>query len=648
MLTLKFAGAKVLLALTLVAVSAAAQSSPLRQPVQVGSWPNGTLDLSAASTAQWSIHDGDNSAWAQPGFDDSAWSTTSLDAQNGDLTGWRWYRIRLHLPAAHPPLALLVTAGDGTWQAWANGSQLPGSVLLPPLLVTNPKTRIIPLNLSGDVELAFRTFVPPSSMFLADRGALRVQIGAPSAIENADRAVFSLRLGSVVLTCAVNFLQILAGIAVLSLFSFQREHREYLWLGIFLVAHALSPPAFLLATFSFVPFSVNWFIADPCLWIATIAQIEFTFSFVGQRVQWPWRIYEALLLAYPAIFLLPSWYGFITRGLFDIGESTLLIPIAVVLLVLLLVWYRRGYREASWLILPSLLPMVSIGLNDIGIFASYFGWKRLIVAGQTIPVGTFPMYTFDASNLIFMLAIGIVMFFRFTRVSQEQARAAAELDAAREIQQYLIPSRLPDTPGLAIQSVYQPSREVGGDFFQVLPLSAGATLIVVGDVAGKGLRAGMLAALIIGAIRMAAKFTTDPAEILALLNERLQGRGLVTCQALRIDADGTAALANAGHIPPYFNGSELAVEGSLPLGAVPAIEFPVLHFSLAPADMLTLISDGVVEAQNPAGELFGFERTAAISTQSANQIAQSAEQFGQEDDITVLTLSRATAAVLPA
>jgi serine phosphatase RsbU (regulator of sigma subunit) len=227
------------------------------------------------------------------------------------------------------------------------------------------------------------------------------------------------------------------------------------------------------------------------------------------------------------------------------------------------------------------------------------------------------------------------------RTARERAALAGEMQSAREIQQYLIPDQLPPTPGLAIHSVYQPSREVGGDFFQVLPCPRdGSTLIVIGDVAGKGLQAGMLAALIVGAIRTAFQFTEDPAGILAVLNERLQGRGLVTCLAMRIDPNGSAQVANAGHLPPYINGKELALEGAFPLGALPAVSFPSQRFQLSAGDSLLLISDGIIEARNTAGELFGFERTREISTQSAEAIAKAAQNFGQEDDITVLTLTR--------
>jgi serine phosphatase RsbU (regulator of sigma subunit) len=220
--------------------------------------------------------------------------------------------------------------------------------------------------------------------------------------------------------------------------------------------------------------------------------------------------------------------------------------------------------------------------------------------------------------------------------------------AARNVQQYLIPEHLPSTPGLAIESEYRPAREVGGDFFQVLPKAAdGSVLVVVGDVAGKGLHAGMLATLIVGAIRTAASFTNDPRQILTLLNERMCGRGLATCLALRISLDGNAALANAGHLPPYLNGQELAIEGALPLGAVPGIDFPVSLFKLAEGDSLMLMTDGVAEAQDGAGHLFGFDRISEMLGKgvAAAALATAAQNFGQEDDITVLTVARMASAV---
>ena len=158
----------------------------------------------------------------------------------------------------------------------------------------------------------------------------------------------------------------------------------------------------------------------------------------------------------------------------------------------------------------------------------------------------------------------------------------------------------------------------------------------------------MLATLIVGAIRTAAEFTTEPGRILSLLNKRLQGRGLVTCLALLIERDGNVTLANAGHLPPYLNEREMPMDGALPLGAIPGVEFSVMHFQLAEGDSLMLMSDGVAEAQDARGHLFGFERIGAMLSERATaaSLAIAAQNFGQEDDITVLTVARLAPAMI--
>jgi serine phosphatase RsbU (regulator of sigma subunit) len=163
-------------------------------------------------------------------------------------------------------------------------------------------------------------------------------------------------------------------------------------------------------------------------------------------------------------------------------------------------------------------------------------------------------------------------------------------------------------------------------------------LIVVGDVSGKGLKAAMTVSTIIGALRNEPSH--EPAEILARLNRVLHGQigGFVTCCATFIARDGRLTIANAGHLSPYRNGEELAVAGGLPLGMTADGSYEETSYQLAPGDRLTFMSDGVVEARNTAGELYGFERTQQISHQPAANIANAAKDFGQEDDITVLSV----------
>jgi serine phosphatase RsbU (regulator of sigma subunit) len=215
-----------------------------------------------------------------------------------------------------------------------------------------------------------------------------------------------------------------------------------------------------------------------------------------------------------------------------------------------------------------------------------------------------------------------------------------EMEQARQVQSLLIPVISPSTPGFAVESIYLPAQTVGGDFFQVLPGGDGSLLVVVGDVSGKGLKAAMSVSTIVGALRN--EKTRQPADVLRHLNGVLHGQitGFVTCCAALIAADGVMTIANAGHLAPYRNGKELTVEGGLPLGIVEDGSYQETSFQLAPGDRLTFISDGVVEATNEKKELFGFERTQAMSDQPAQFIAAAAQAFGQEDDISVLSVTR--------
>ena len=208
----------------------------------------------------------------------------------------------------------------------------------------------------------------------------------------------------------------------------------------------------------------------------------------------------------------------------------------------------------------------------------------------------------------------------------------------------MIPKEQQRTPGYAVDSVYNPAAEVGGDFFHVEATEDGALLVVVGDVAGKGLQAAMRVSMIMGALRRTTE--RSPAKILASLNRVLDGSAsLTTCQAVLLRADGEVTLSSAGHLPPYLNSQEVKVPGGLPLGVVPDGTYEEVQLYLHPGDRLLLLSDGVVEARKPSGELFGFDRVQNLSNQSAFYIADAAKEFGQEDDITVVTVRRLAEAV---
>jgi hypothetical protein len=324
-----------------------------------------------------------------------------------------------------------------------------------------------------------------------------------------------------------------------------------------------------------------------------------------------------------------------------------LLPIVVVdvlLTVLLARGWRRGNVEARRL-LPAVIFYSFAPYWDFGRFLALFlhltptlvDMPSVKMMSYEIPLGTYGTY-------IFFLAILHFLVRRTVRIARDNARSAAELEAARSVQQVLIPDEAPTIPGFVIQSVYRPAGQVGGDFFQILPLGGGGVLTVIGDVSGKGMPAAMTVSLLVGTVRTLAHYTKSPGEILSAMNRFMLARssgGFTTCLVLCCDANGKLTVANAGHIAPYLAGKELPIENGLPLGLAAGATYPECSFQLAPGQQLTLLTDGVVEARDREGALLGFERSAALSIQPAEAIASTAQAFGQDDDITVLTLSYA-------
>jgi GAF domain-containing protein len=222
--------------------------------------------------------------------------------------------------------------------------------------------------------------------------------------------------------------------------------------------------------------------------------------------------------------------------------------------------------------------------------------------------------------------------------ARERTAYAAELQAASTVQQLLLQSASRSTPGFQVDSVYLPASEVGGDFFFVSPAPDGSLTAIVGDVSGKGLTAAMRVAMILGVLRRETSY--DPGNILSSLNNALQGQlGFTTACCVRIFLSGDYTLANAGHIAPYLSGREISTAPALPLGIAPDQTYESVNGRLLQGERLVLLSDGVPEARSHTGELYGFERLPSLSIAPARDIAEAAQSFGQEDDITVLTLA---------
>jgi anti-sigma regulatory factor (Ser/Thr protein kinase) len=251
-------------------------------------------------------------------------------------------------------------------------------------------------------------------------------------------------------------------------------------------------------------------------------------------------------------------------------------------------------------------------------------------------------------------------------VRQQEAEARTrqrfeqELEVARLIQQNFLPKQLPDLPGWEVAALYRPAREVGGDFYDVIPLPDGQVGFVVGDVTDKGVPAALVMAATRSVLRASAQRLVAPHAVLERVNDHLcpdmPAKMFVTClYGVLEPASGRFRFANAGHDLPYVKtaaGSEELRARGMPLGLMPGMAYEEQETVLAAGESLLLHSDGIVEAHDPNGEMFGFPRLkdavarypggAALIERVLDDLrAHTGPDAEQEDDITMVTLSRA-------
>ena len=434
------------------------------------------------------------------------------------------------------------------------------------------------------------------------------------------------------------FFTLLVGITIFALFLFRREDREYLWFSILLLASAANAALHFLVGVQQIAYSMYGLLDVIAGAAAAIAALAF-FSIILhlQRSFWWWA--ACVAAAVSPLSTASLYFQWIGVAATNILLLCCYLPAYVWIVAALIVRTFKKDRSARLLLGPAVL-FYGFEIVYIACVLSWqLGWqKRLQSVSVQVFERPFPTNLSDVIHYIFILALLIFLVRRFSLARQEEARLSSEIESARTMQFLLVPSTAPETSGFRVESVYIPASEVGGDFFHLRPAEDDSLLVVIGDVSGKGLAAAMTVSTITGALRN--EMSRQPAEILAHLNRVLHGQigGFVTCCISFISSDGAMTIANAGHLSPYRNGEEVAVEAGLPLGILPEGSYEESYHQLAVGDRLTFMSDGVIEARNVKGELYGFERTQQISNRSASAIAEIANHFGQEDDITVLSV----------
>lgn len=614
------------------------------------------LQVPTDLNSPWLMHAGDDSAYARPDFDD--WQWMPFDAHTDIKTIFKaskpsviWYRMHMKVSRDQTGLALREVKLSSAFEVYVNGERIMASGEVEPFIPYTASARVLAripdrMLASGSLLIAVRAHISR-----AEWGAQGPGLSAGNLATGQEATLYRddwlSIIGENFMDWLDHLLTVGLGLVALVLFAAQRHNKEYLWIAAAGLLTLLELPQPVISSFTNIP--LHWQVVTVLVRFATPYILAGVFlSFVHQRIGWRWRIF---LIFAGIMNVYTGLQGIVLTAppaLQALSNLPLVVLFSVILPIMLAVHWRRGNREAGILLIP-------IGLFSLYIYAEISfgtlfqipGWRDFAIRGLNLidrfPAGPMALSLNSFSGMLSTVALALIMLIRSTRMSRRQAILESELAAAEEVQKVLLPEQRGVVPGFIVESVYEPARQVGGDFFQIVPAGDGGLVVIVGDVAGKGLPAAMLVSVLVGAICGISEYTKDPAELLVGLNERLVGRsggGFATAIAAHIAANGRVTLANAGHLSPYLDGKEIELPGALPLGVISGAAYETTEFYVAPGSRLTFYSDGVIEAQNQQGELFGFERAKAISTQPAAAIVEAAKKFGQEDDITVVAIYR--------
>ncbi|HEX5284634.1 MAG TPA: SpoIIE family protein phosphatase [Bryocella sp.] len=620
-----------------------------------------TIDLAKDRVAMtelvgpWRFQPGDDSSWSSAAIDDSSWPQLVAGkpwTEQGypQLTGVAWYRIRVLLPAKPAPLAFFLPGVASSAQVFANGcliGQLGGMPPHPEVILDSNRVFTIPqdcLRPGRPLLLAVRVWYWPKAQGLGGGLSSKPSIGDPQTITEWRQLRIDSNVHSNLGVFVDFYADCMTGLAGLGLFFLRRKERPYLWWGISELLWA----GFLLLLFAvnFVPFRYSWYdFAHAALFsIAYCFQIEFYTTFLRQPRRWLFGGAVCSMLVAQALLFL-----FFANPLHPL-LNYLGILIGMVSYTFIVAMLLRGVRSrafgAGMLLFADLGSFFTWTLQAVASLPplSKTSWGPRILLFLDQPIAWLPTSAYQITGDFLMFAVLAILVLSYARSRSDEERLSSELEAARTVQKVLIPEETPAIPGFDIQTIYHPASQVGGDFFQVIALPSGGALLTIGDVSGKGMPAAMTVSLLVGTFRTLAHYTQSPGEILHAMNQRMlsrSGDGFTTCLVLRVDPDGALTAASAGHLAPYIDGHELALENGLPLGLSPDSRYEESTVQLQPGQQLTLLTDGVPEARNAEGALFGFDRAASIATQSAETIAEAARNFGQEDDVTVIKLALA-------
>jgi phosphoserine phosphatase RsbU/P len=329
--------------------------------------------------------------------------------------------------------------------------------------------------------------------------------------------------------------------------------------------------------------------------------------------------------------------------------------------------FRSPY---NWLVFVSILFLVALASSTLALLAT------LAVYRAPLAVFREQFWTGGRLGVVVVLIVGcIIHFYNQTRAmlerrnrelqrtledgktqSQEQEQ---EIGKAREIQEGLLPKRIPHVRGLEIAGVWQPARAIGGDFYDVVKFSDRTVGVCIGDVVGKGISAALLMANLQASFRAFTPDAISPGTLVGKMNgvlcNNIASDKFVTFCYCTIDvAAGKLTYAGAGHWPPILlrkSGEAIVLrEGGPPLGIFPGGEYEDISVDLGSGDHVVFYTDGLTEATNSGGEEFGERRTVELGGRNVrlgadallNQYVREVTQFcagNFQDDLTMVVVS---------
>jgi hypothetical protein len=619
------------------------------------------LLMTASAVAQplnlsgpWKLSATDQARWAQPDVDDSRWPTVTLPQRMPRNERIYWLRRAVPTPAQAQAGQLQVTIGlvAESYEIYVNGLRIGDTGdfgkseigFFQPRSFRVPSEAVTSMPASGPASspalvVALRIWNPGASWGsmtsgLRDRGPYWITTSEHANAE-IDAAQKGLRLA---LTPALIVIAGECGIGVclLLLWFAERDRGELLFFAVYLIATGIS--LILGIWVAFTGASSFWF----PLGFRPLNDVAFLFLCLASAVflrlrQPPWPVLAgaaalSAALTFRTVFYLIPW-------------------------IILLTWQCcRALRMSARRNLPFALPLLLYALailnNTVRIFPASIDF-----AGMTLSVTNLIQLLFAGAMLILMLA-------RLASDRREKQRLASELDSAREIQQSLIPQSTPAIKGYSVGFRSSACYEVGGDYLDIFALPSGEQMMIVADVAGKGLAAALVGTAFRSAFRAAASAGgASLSDLAARISQQHWNEGpearrrYVTAIFLTLDpTNHCISVVNAGHNTGFVVQSDGAVRmieaSGPPLGILPGVQYSAETFPFPEGSRLLFYTDGVTEVFREGDEEFGPERLLEHFRECRERncdrmldsvwgaMKQFAGEIRQRDDMTALALFR--------